>query len=79
MELTKAYSVFANEGRLFKPFYISKILDRKGNILEENQPSMKASIPVDTSFVITDLLKAVINEGTGWRAKALNRPAAGKT
>jgi penicillin-binding protein 1A len=28
---------------------------------------------------MTDLLKAVIQEGTGWRAKALKRPAAGKT
>ena len=28
---------------------------------------------------MTDLLKGVIMEGTGWRAKALNRPAAGKT
>jgi penicillin-binding protein 1A len=28
---------------------------------------------------MTDLLKAVIQEGTGWRSKALKRPAAGKT
>jgi penicillin-binding protein 1A len=33
----------------------------------------------ETSFVMTDLLRAVIREGTGWRIKALKRPAAGKT
>jgi len=79
MELTTSYSVFANGGMLFKPFFINKIEDRNGNIVEENQPSMRYSIPEDTAFVMTDILKAVINEGTGWRAKALKKPAAGKT
>ena len=38
-ELTKAYAVFANQGDLFKPIFIKKILDRDGNLLEENLPS----------------------------------------
>ncbi|MBW1674567.1 MAG: penicillin-binding protein, partial [Deltaproteobacteria bacterium] len=33
----------------------------------------------ETAFVMTDLLRAVITEGTGWRIRALKRPAAGKT
>ena len=37
-ELTKAYAVFANQGNLFKPIFIKKILDRDGNLLEENLP-----------------------------------------
>ncbi|MFC1863314.1 penicillin-binding protein 1A [Thermodesulfobacteriota bacterium] len=79
MELTASYSVIANGGMLFDPFFINKIEDRNGNIIEENQPSMQYSIPEDTAFVMTDILKAAISEGTGWRAKALKRPAAGKT
>ncbi|MFC1863048.1 penicillin-binding transpeptidase domain-containing protein [Thermodesulfobacteriota bacterium] len=79
MELTTAYSVFANGGMLFEPFFINKIVDRNGNILEENQPLMEVAMPVDTAFVMTNILKAVIIDGTGWRAKALKRPAAGKT
>jgi penicillin-binding protein 1A len=78
-EITTAYSVFANEGMLVQPFFIERIEDRRGMILEENQPSFKEAIPEDTAYVMTDLLKGVINEGTGWRARALNRPAAGKT
>ena len=79
VELTKAYSVFANGGMLVKPIYITKIIDRNGKILEENQPSFSESISQETAYVMTDLLKAVVTEGTGWRAKALSRPVAGKT
>ena len=79
VELTKAYSVFANGGMLVKPIYITKIIDRNGKILEEKQPSFSESISQETAYVMTDLLKAVVAEGTGWRAKALSRPVAGKT
>jgi len=78
-EITTAYSVFANGGLLVEPFFIERIEDRGGLIIEENQPSFRKAIPEDTAYVMTDLLKGVITEGTGWRARALNRPAAGKT
>ena len=78
-ELTTAYSVFANRGKLVRLFSINRIEDRNGMILEENQTSLSDSIPEDTAYVMTDLLKGVISEGTGWRARALQRPAAGKT
>lgn len=41
-------------------------------------PSGYALDPV-TAYLITDLLRAVVQEGTGWRAKALRRAVAGKT
>ncbi len=78
-EITKAYAVFANGGMMIEPIFINRIEDRSGEIIEECQPSTKRVISEDTAYVMTDLLKAVIQEGTGWRAKALKRPAAGKT
>ena len=78
-ELTRAYSVFANGGMLAAPVFIDRIEDRGGQIIEENQPSMQESISKETAYVMTNLLKAVVQEGTGWRVKALKRPAAGKT
>jgi len=79
LELTRAYSVFANEGRLVNPVFITKVVDRNGKVLEENHPSLSEAISRETAFVMTDLLKAVVEEGTGWRAKALKRPVTGKT
>ncbi|MFC1532637.1 penicillin-binding protein 1A [Thermodesulfobacteriota bacterium] len=78
-EITTAYSVFANGGLLVEPFFINRIEDRSGQIIEENQPSLRESIPKDTAYVMTDLLRGVIAEGTGRRVRALKRPAAGKT
>ncbi len=86
-ELTKAYSVFANQGNLFMPIFIKKILDRNGNILEENLPhscseeSSKQNqvITPQTAFLMTHLLEGVVQHGTGWRARSLGRPVAAKT
>jgi penicillin-binding protein 1A len=86
-ELTKAYAVFANQGRGFRPFFIKKILDRNGNLIEENLPLLYPNespndeqiISPQTAYVMTRLLEGVVQQGTGWRAKTLGRPAAAKT
>ena len=86
-ELTKAYAVFANQGDSFSPIFIKKILDRDGNLLEENLPLFYPKEPSDeerilspqTAYLMTHLLESVVQNGTGWRAKVLGRPVAGKT
>jgi penicillin-binding protein 1A len=79
LEITRAYTVFANAGMLVTPIFVKRVVDRNGLILEENQPETRPVISKATSFVMTDLLRAVITEGTGWRIRALKRPASGKT
>lgn len=79
MELTRAYAVFANGGMLIKPIFVRRILDRGNQVIEENQPEAEEVISKETAYVMTHLMTAVIQEGTGWRIKALKRPAAGKT
>ncbi|OGP90866.1 MAG: hypothetical protein A2157_05320 [Deltaproteobacteria bacterium RBG_16_47_11] len=86
-ELTKAYAIFANQGKAFSPFLVKKILDRHGNLIEENPPFfyLKESpqdeqlISPQTAYLMTHLLEGVVQHGTGWRAKALGRPVAAKT
>jgi penicillin-binding protein 1A len=79
LELLRAYSVFANQGYLVEPVFILKVEDRNGNVLEEITPERKKVIEKNTAFIMTSLLEGVVKYGTGWRAKALKRPAAGKT
>lgn len=79
LEITSAYSVFANNGNLMAPIFITKIVDRNGNILELNSPRRKKVIEKSTAYVMTSMLESVVKEGTGQRAKELQRPAAGKT
>jgi len=79
MELTTAYSTFDNMGNRPQPIYITKIVDKEGNVLEQNAPSITPALTPATAYVMTSLLQSVIEKGTGMRAKALGRPAAGKT
>jgi penicillin-binding protein 1A len=86
-ELTKSYAVFANQGKIFRPIFIKKILDRHGNLIEENPPLFYAKelpdedqlITPQTAYLMTHLLEGVVQNGTGWRAKTLGRPVAAKT
>ncbi len=79
LELVNAYAVFANQGYLVKPAFITKIEDRNGNILEEMSPARKRVIDKSTAYIMTSLMESVVKEGTAKRIKALKRPVAGKT
>ncbi len=79
LELTNAYSVFANQGDRIEPVFVRKILDRDGNVMQEAKPLQEKVIDSSTAYIMTHLLEGVVQHGTGQRAKALNRPAAGKT
>ena len=78
-ELTRAYSVFANQGFLVEPVFVLKIADRDGGVLEEAVSERRRVIEKDTAFIMTNLMESVVQHGTGQRIKALGRPAAGKT
>ncbi len=79
LELTSAYSIFANKGLFGVPIFITKIIDRHGNIIEENTPERVQVLDSRTAYQITRLLEGVIREGTGKKASGLGIPAAGKT
>ncbi|BBB93057.1 MAG TPA: PBP1A family penicillin-binding protein [Methylomusa anaerophila] len=77
-ELTAAYTAFANSGILSKPIGIIKVLDEKDQVLEETRLSQQAVLKPETAYILTDMLKGVIANGTGTTAN-IGRPAAGKT
>jgi penicillin-binding protein 1A len=78
-EMTSAYSVFPNQGVRMRPYAILKVTDREGNVLEENRPEPRDAIRADTAFIMTNLLRGVVQRGTAARANALNWPLGGKT
>ena len=79
IEMTSAYSVFPNQGVRMAPYSILKVTDREGNLLEENRPEPQDAIRADTAYVMTSLLRGVVEHGTAVKAMALNWPVAGKT
>lgn len=79
LDLVSAYSVFNNFGYLLDPVFITKIVDRDGNLIEESSPVREKVIEKNTAYIMTNLLEGVVKHGTGYRIRALNRPVAGKT
>ena len=78
-EMASAYAAFANQGLRMKPYLITRITDRDGNIIEEGRPAAKDAIRADTAYIMTSLLRGVVQRGTAARASSLKRPIAGKT
>lgn len=78
LEMTMTYATFANGGIKMKPISIRYIKDSAGRILKSMEPEGIEAINPQTSFLITSMMKDVINYGTGARAN-IGRPAAGKT
>ncbi len=79
LEMASAYSVFANEGVYVEPHAIVKVLDKRNNVIYRAQPRKKIILSEETSYLMTYMLKNVINQGTGWRANLGKQPVAGKT
>lgn len=82
-EMVLPFSVFANNGKLTAPYYLKEIKDRQGNILYEAKPAPAQEIlPANEAYIMSDILSAVIDEGTGQRLKTiygLKNTIAGKT
>jgi penicillin-binding protein 1A len=78
MDMVTGYATIANEGIRVKPIAITKVLDRDGNILYEAKITREKVVDPTSVYILIDMMKGVINHGTGVRAR-LNRPCAGKT
>ncbi len=79
LELVSAYGVFANGGVRAEPFAIRKVTDSQGRILEDHIVEPLEVMRPETAYVLTNVMKGVVERGTGARARVLKRPLAGKT
>jgi len=82
IEIVSAYAALANQGVYSKPFGITRVEDRYGNVIKEYYPDRKEVLSEETAYLMTSLMQTVMDRGTGgsarWKYK-FNRPAAGKT
>ena len=82
IEIVSAYAALANQGVYSKPFGITRVEDRYGNVIKDYYPDRKEVLSEETAYLMTSLMQTVMDRGTGgsarWKYK-FNRPAAGKT
>ena len=79
LEMTGAYTPFANNGSYTPPILIERIIDRHGDILEENLPRKVQVMSERTAKQMGQMLQGVIAQGTGKEAQGLKATAGGKT
>lgn len=78
IDMAVAYGTLANGGVKVKPVAITKIVDRNGQVVEENSTEEQRVVDPKYAYVITNMLESVMSGGTGGGA-SIGRPAAGKT
>ena len=86
LQVATGYTVFANLGDKVSPVAINRVTTGDGRIVVEPKPERKNVLRPDVAFIVTDILKDVINRGTAYEAQAWgfkNQPGkrgfAGKT
>ena len=79
LELTSVYAVFSNKGKTVKPLSITAVDDSRGRTIWHPKPEKRVVMSEEGAAIVTDMLAAVVQEGTGRQAKTLQRPIAGKT
>ncbi|MGE8490856.1 MAG: penicillin-binding transpeptidase domain-containing protein, partial [Paraburkholderia nemoris] len=82
-EMVSAYGTIANLGGYVEPVMVTRIENRKGEVLAEFAPvSPKQELPADTDRVLIDVMRDVVNRGTGSSSRSrfgVRGDVAGKT
>ncbi|NDV19308.1 PBP1A family penicillin-binding protein [Pseudodesulfovibrio sp. JC047] len=79
MNLCEAYTAFPRGGSYVKPRTVLSVKSAWGEDLYTSAPEVSDAISPQTAFILSTLMKQVVSNGTGWRARVLKRPVAGKT
>ncbi len=83
-ELSGAYASYVNQGKSVKPYYISRIEDKNGNLIASFEPEVSKTPAYNeyTRQVLLKMMKSTVEEGTAKRLRTiykLENAIAGKT
>jgi penicillin-binding protein 1A len=78
LEMAGAYATLAAGGRRTVPFGVARITGPDGRVLYQARPDADPALRPGVAAIATDVLREVVDHGTGVRAR-IGRPAAGKT
>ncbi|MEI7829605.1 MAG: transglycosylase domain-containing protein [Prolixibacteraceae bacterium] len=84
-EMVGAYGTYGNHGVYTKPYCVTRIEDRNGNVLARFSPESHDAIDAKTAYLMINLMEAVVNQGTSARLRRdvaygnITADVAGKT
>ena len=81
VEVAAGYTAFGQNGVRAEPQFLHEVISANGTLLEKTTPETHNVLDPRVAYLVTSLLKDVLNKGTGAtvRARGFNLPAAGKT
>lgn len=81
LNLTSAYTSFANGGVLQTPVFITRIEDSEGRVIFRGDSVGRRVLSESTAYLMASMLADVVNHGTGYTARqgGFALPAGGKT
>lgn len=80
LQLTMIGQSIANDGVMLKPYMVSEVITDDGDVVKEIEPKvLTQAMSIDDSYILTELMKDVVSEGTGVNAQPYNTTLAGKT
>ena len=71
-EMVGAFNTYANQGVFIKPYFVTRIEDRYGNVIATFEPERHEAIDEQTAYLMLNLMQGVIDEGTGIRLRVSN-------
>lgn len=77
-KMAAAYAAFANGGTYYAPQYVNKIVFSDGTVKEFPQTGTRV-MSEETAYLMTDMMKSVMEVGYGLNASVTGVPMAGKT
>ena len=79
LEMASAFATLANDGMYHEPRFVEKVADRTGKVVFEGPDKGRRALSPQTARVAITVLRAVVERGTGTRARLPGRDVAGKT
>ena len=79
LEMASAYAAIANDGVYQPPVFVERVLDRNGKVIFDGPEKGKRAFSAQTARLAAQVMRSVVEKGTGTAARLGGRPVAGKT
>ncbi len=80
LQMAMVAGAVANEGRLQRPYLVVRVRNRSGDVIRQARPeTLDQAMPPDVAGQISDMMRSVVDEGTGTQAALSGLSVAGKT
>lgn len=79
LEITNAFATFAADGYVDEPIFIVRVTDSDGNVLLESASAPEQAVAEGVNWLISSMMRSVVDRGTATSAQSVGHPVAGKT